>query len=70
MPGLDQVQGPIKLGKVEPWMAEFVKGRHSQEEWDAFFEYCKASSFKRWCIIVGSVIHSIFFSRRSDQSRG
>ena len=47
MPGIDELQRPVKMGKIEPWMRDFVKERHSQEEWEAFFAYCEAGPFKR-----------------------
>lgn len=32
---------------IEPWMVDFARGRHSQEEWEAFFAYAEASPAKR-----------------------
>lgn len=43
----------------EPWMAEFTKGRHSQEEWDAFFYYCEAGPVKRWFLNVASAMNAV-----------
>lgn len=45
--------------KPEPWMAEFLQGRHSQEEWDAFFYYCEAGPLKRWFLRFGSIMRMI-----------
>lgn len=45
--GISQVSLVPSLANPEPWMADFVKGRHSQEEWDAFFAYCAAGPFTR-----------------------
>lgn len=45
---------------TEPWMEEFVRGRHSPEEWDAFFAYCEAGPWKRRFIVLGGVIARIF----------
>ncbi len=45
---------------VELWMEEFVRGRHSQEEWDAFFDYCQAGPWKRRFIRWNSMIATIF----------
>lgn len=46
--GISQVSDVPSLANPEPWMGDFVKGRHSQEEWDAFFAYCEAGPFMRW----------------------
>lgn len=46
--------------RIEPWMHDFVKGRHSQEDWDAFFVYCEAGRFKRWFINIASVWFAVF----------
>ncbi len=33
----------------EPWMKEFVRGRHSREEWDEFLDYVAAGPWgRRW----------------------
>jgi hypothetical protein len=48
--------------KTEPWMAEFTQGRHSQEEWDAFFYYCEAGPVKRWFLRWTSVLRSIILA--------
>lgn len=61
--GIDQVAVPIKVPKLEPWMAEFVKGRHHQEEWDAFFVYCEASPFRRGLIRLGWLFHALLIGR-------
>jgi len=45
--------------KPEPWMAEFLQGRHSQEEWDAFFYYCEAGPVKRWFMRLASVLNTV-----------
>jgi len=50
--------------EVEPWMIDFVKGRHSQEEWDAFFEYCKAGPIKRRFLRIGSFFYYIILGSR------
>lgn len=47
----------------EPWMIEFVKGRHSQEEWDAFYAYMEAGPVKRWVLRLISLLHSVIFER-------
>lgn len=49
-------------GEVEPWMADFVKRRHSQEDWDVFFEYCASSPLKRaYCRLMGIVCEILGF---------
>lgn len=47
-------------GRMEPWMSEFVKEKHSLEDWEAFFYYCEAGPLKRLWIQVWSVFLSIF----------
>jgi len=32
---------------TEPWMGDFVRERHTQEQWDAFGAYCQAGPWKR-----------------------
>jgi len=65
MSGLGQLQKPVKMGKIEPWMADFVKERHSQEEWEAFFAYCEAGPVKRaLCAIAGVLISIIPIARK------
>lgn len=44
----------------EPWMTEFVKGRHSQEEWDWFFAYMEAGPIKRFFMVFVQVGFQIF----------
>ena len=49
---------------MEPWMKEFVQGRHSQEEWDSFFKYAQASKFQRFLMrVVGAIAQSCPFLR-------
>jgi len=43
----------------EPWMVEFVKGRHTQEEWDAFYAYLEASPRKRWWMRFSGMVLEI-----------
>lgn len=64
MPGISQLQEPVKLGKIEPWMVDFLKGRHSQEEWDSFRTYCEAGPVGRFFIGVGWALQSVFLGRR------
>lgn len=40
--------------RIEPWMIEFSKGRHTEDEWEAFYVYMEAGPTKRWFIRVGS----------------
>lgn len=50
-------QPPVPPIVIEPWMKEFVKGRHHPDEWEAFFAYVQLSPWKRglswfygfWC---------------------
>ncbi len=42
-------------GPIEPWMREFVKEKHSEEEWNCFFRYAKASTFQRVMMLIGGV---------------
>lgn len=45
---------PKEMPKIdfrpEPWMKKFVEEKHTQEEWDGFFDYCDAGPFKRMVI--------------------
>lgn len=43
-------QEPKQGFVAEPWMADFVKERHHQHEWDAFFAYCEAGPTRRFLI--------------------
>lgn len=43
----DPAPPPPRPVMTEPWMWDFVRGRHSQEEWDAFCAYCQAGPWKR-----------------------
>ncbi len=45
--------------KPEPWMIEFVKGRHTQEERDAFYVYMEAGPVKRFFMDLGMVFAQI-----------
>lgn len=64
MPGISQLQEPVKLGKIESWMVDFVKGRHSQEEWGSFFVYCKAGPIKRAFIYAGWLFSTLLLGNR------
>lgn len=47
----------IRLDPHEEEMArEFVRGRHSQEEWDAFFRYVQ---MPRWKRILSQVVGAL-----------
>jgi hypothetical protein len=54
---------------TEPWMADFVKGRHSQGEWDDFFAYCEAGPVKRRLIKMASFLYFALIGnpRQSDE---
>lgn len=61
MPGLDTGAPKENLGgPIEPWMREFVRERHGEEEWDFFFQYVKASTFQRVMMWVNGVIFRAF----------
>jgi hypothetical protein len=45
---------------LEPWMAEFVRGKHSMEEWEAFFEYCAAGRVKRYFMVIAAALSEIW----------
>lgn len=58
------IPAPARDFVVEPWMADFVKEPHHQDEWDAFFVYCEASPTKRCLIRVAQFLASLFLAVR------
>lgn len=54
----DAAQAAAKI-VIEPWMKEFVRGRHIQKEWDAFFRYCQAGPWKRRLIWLETTVARI-----------
>jgi hypothetical protein len=62
--GLEKALQPQKPIKIEPWMVEFVNGRHTHEEWDGFATYCAAGSFRRWLIRAGWLFYAVLADSR------
>ncbi len=51
-------------GRMEPWMSDFMKERHSKNDWDALFYYVEAGPLKRIWIQMCSSLLSIFHKDR------